>query len=133
VVVIETRRGETALVGHVGARIDAREACASVVVDLRELRRERQIAVRDEFGIGRMVVTRVEGDELLVREVRNVGGRAARVVAVGGGGEERLFERLRDGGLRIGHGALHLVVDDAVNLEILRRGLRRMRQKARSG
>jgi hypothetical protein len=73
------------------------------------------IAVKEDPGVGRVVIGPVKIPEPLVGEVRDGPGVAARVQAVGRVREEGLLGLL--GQLRVGGGidALHLVVDHALD------------------
>ncbi len=78
---------------------------------------QRGVAVEEEGGIGRVVVRAVEGHELLVAEVRDAVRVAARLVRIGGPGQETLVGVVEQGADGVGVGALHLVEDHAHELE----------------
>ena len=92
---------------------DAVEMREVFLVEVAQLLRDVHRAVEVDVAVRRMVVLRMEGDERLLREVRDGLGVAARLMAV----RRRRVERVHDAALeqvvRRGERALHLVVDDA--------------------
>ena len=92
---------------------DAVEMREVFLVEVAQLLRDVHRAVKVDVAVRRVVVLRMEGDERLLREVRDGLGVAARLMAV----RRRRVERVHDAALeqvvRRGERALHLVVDDA--------------------
>ena len=81
-----------------------------------------EIAVQREVAVVQAVVAAVLLQELLVGEVGDGARRAARLEAVGRVGEQRRLQLVVEHRVRIGQGALHLVVHHAVEHEF-RRGV----------
>ena len=98
-------------VGGAGAAVGR---LAEAAVDEGQLAFDVQVAVEDRVGVGQVVVACVRVEELLVGQRGDGARHAARLVAVGGVGEERAADPLKEHLVRVGEGALHLVEDHAV-------------------
>ena len=98
-------------VGFAGAALGrAQEA----LVEKRQLFLDVEVAVERGVGVLELVVARVRVEELLVGELGDVVGVAARDPAVRRIGEERAHDAVQQELLWVGEGAPHLVVDHAV-------------------
>ena len=101
----------------IGIRIDRVVRREVGLIEPRKLLLHIHIAVQDDVGIGRMIVARMEGTELLEAELRNHRRITTGLVAVAGIREECVHDVALEHRLRIREDTLHLVVDDAVIAE----------------
>ena len=100
--------------GELGARVGAVELGEARVEEL-EKALDGDVAVGDDARVGGVVPGAVEGEEVLVGEVRNGLGVAAGLAAVDGVGEEAPVDVAGELLLWLREVRLHLVVDDAVD------------------
>ncbi len=95
-------------------RVNAVEVLQVLPVQPGQLLLHIQITIEDNIGIGGVIVTPVEGTEGLVAQIRNLLRVTAGLVSVGGIREEGMHGIALQHRLRIGEGALHLIVYHAV-------------------
>ena len=73
------------------------------------------LTVQIDVGIGRVVISSVKIQELLIGQIRNALGISARIHAVGGIRKQGIHDLSLQHIIRRGIGPLHLIVDDAVD------------------
>ena len=106
---VRERRLQVDLRRH-GDAVEMREV---FLVEVAQLLLDVHRAVEVDVAVRRVVVLRVEGDELLLREVRDGLRVATRLVAVRRLRVERVHDAALEQVVRRGQRALHLIVDDA--------------------
>ena len=108
------RLGPARLRGELGARVGAVELGEAWGEEFEEAL-DGDVSVGDDAGVGGVVPGAVEGEEVLVGEVRDGLGVAAGLAAVDGVGKEAPVDVAGELLLGLREVRLHLVVDDAVD------------------